>query len=235
MTSPSRFLRRSQLSRQHDSCGANYVDIAGHCFVANYGDSEGELRQLANLAIADLSMLPRIGFKGVDTSQWLRAHGYDLPAAPNLATRQADGSFIARLSNDEHLLISDLACTSPMIDSCSANWSLDIVERCYRLERADSHACLLVVGNKSPELFSKLCGVDLRADKFADGQVAQTSLARSNAIIVRLDIGAVNAFYVLCDVSVAPFLWMSVLDGMREFTVTPAVGIDALRKLAVGD
>ena len=66
-------------------------------------------------------------------------------------------------------------------------------------------------------MFSKVCAVDLRIDKFSQGAVAQTSLARVNAIIVRQDLGATPCFYILSDVSSAEFLWTSLLDAMLEF------------------
>ncbi len=79
-------------------------------------------------------------------------------------------------------------------------------------------------------MFSKICGVDLRAHKFANGEVAQTSVAKANSIVIRHDLGSTHCFYILTDVSTAEFLWDCLLDAMAEYRGKP-VGVAALRAL----
>jgi len=58
--------------------------------------------------------------------------------------------------------------------------------------------------------------------------VAQTSLARVNAIILRNDLATTTCLFILSDVSFAEYLWDALLDAMVEFEGCP-VGIAALR------
>jgi sarcosine oxidase subunit gamma len=46
------------------------------------------------------------------------------------------------------------------------------------MPRQDSHAWFMITGSAAPEMFAKICGVDLRPPQVKPGPVAQTSLAR---------------------------------------------------------
>ncbi len=80
-------------------------------------------------------------------------------------------------------------------------------------------------------MFAKLCGVDLRPHKFGDGAIAQTSIARLNAIVLRADVGETLAYYLLTDIASASYMWASLRDAMDEFDGLP-VGLGAIRRLA---
>jgi len=80
-------------------------------------------------------------------------------------------------------------------------------------------------------MFAKICGVDLRPKSFADHAIAQTSVARTNCIVIRGDIGAMPAYHLLGDSASAGFVWSAVLDAMAEFGGVP-VGLDALLRLS---
>ena len=46
---------------------------------------------LQQCALIDLTALPRIGFRGTHSADYLRVRGFELPEAPNRAVLQADG------------------------------------------------------------------------------------------------------------------------------------------------
>jgi sarcosine oxidase subunit gamma len=184
----------------------------------------------AALSLADLSLLPRSGFKGRGAPDWLAANGVASPPAPNLATRQADGALVARLSNEEHLVLAPLSGDDAVASKLDSAWSLDAAPGCYRLPRADSHAWLAVAGAEAATMLAKICGVDLRPRAFANHAIAQTSLARISAIVIRDDLGDVLAYHLLCDSASAEYLWDCLLDAMAEFDGAP-VTHDALRRL----
>ncbi|NFV82197.1 hypothetical protein [Magnetospirillum aberrantis] len=62
-------------------------------------------------------------------------------------------------------------------------------------------------------MLAKMCGVDLRRHVFADGAVAQTSVARLNAILIRQG----DAVHLLADSASAEYLWDCVVDAMAEY------------------
>ena len=82
----------------------------------------------------------------------------------------------------------------------------------YYLPRQDSHACFLVSGEESDELFAKLSAVDFCRKSFYDGQIAQTSMAHVSVIIIRHDLQGIPAYLVLVDTSSAEYLWDCLVD-----------------------
>jgi len=74
-------------------------------------------------------------------------------------------------------------------------------------------------------MFTKLCAIDLRPRAFATD--AQTSVARTTAIVIRADLGGTTAYHLLCDRASAEYLWPVLFDAAEEFGGGP-VGHAAL-------
>lgn len=223
---PTQAIRRSQLSRRHTELGAEFEQCGDLILVKHYG-AQTELTQAQQLGLADLSTLPRTGYKGAGAPGWAATKGVILPQQPNSCALQIDAGLVAKLSHQELLVLSDLSAASTQIEQLNNS---PVGPQTYALPRADSHCWLAVTGDQAAEMFSKICAVDLRAHKFANGEVAQTSVAKANAIVIRHDLGSTQCFYVLTDVSMAEFLWDCLLDAMAEYNGKP-VGLAALRAL----
>lgn len=165
---------------------------------------------LPALAMADASHLPRSGFKGSGAPDWLAKQGVTLPPAPNLALKDGKGRRIARLSQGEFLLLGDYP-------ELAAAWSYETAPMCFPLPRQHSHAWILISGEAAPKMMAKICGVDLRPAKFALGGVAQTSVARLNAIVVADRLADRPGFHILSDIASSQYLWDCLADAMLEF------------------
>ena len=61
--------------------------------------------------------------------------------------------------------------------------------------------------------------------------MAQTSVARLGAVILRADLGSVPVFHILGDSASAEYYWEVLMDAMAEFDGR-LVGLEALRELA---
>jgi len=166
--------------------------------------------------LVDLTDLPRVGFRGTQSAEYLQARGFSLPEAPNRAVTQADGSHIARLSQTEYLILGSHQDQGERIADEEARWELDYNAN-YLLPRQDSHAWLQLSGECISEVMAKLCGVDLRAQAFAPGAVAQTSAARINVIVVNVGGESQPAFQILFDRASLEYFKGAVLDAMAEF------------------
>jgi len=129
------------------------------------------------------------------------------------------------------LILGDLKAESTLPTKLQDGWSLEYTQRVYSLPRRDSHCWFALTGEHASATLAKLCGVDLRTHKFAECSVAQTSLARVNAIIVRHDLATTACWFVLSDVSSAEYLWDALLDAMVQLKGS-AVGMAALQALA---
>ena len=181
---------------------------------------------LQQCAVVDLTGLPRVGFRGTQSGEYLQSRGFSLPDKPNHAVTQPDGSQVARLSQTEYLILGSLRDRGERIADEEARWELDHLAN-YLLPREDSHAWLQLSGVHTAEVMSKLCGVDLRSTAFAQGAVAQTSAARINVIVINVSAESHPIFHVLCDRASLEYFKGALMDAMAEFNGR-ALQIDAL-------
>ncbi len=232
MPDPTDLPRRSFVYRKLQAAGANFAEVDGGAIAGDFGDPDGEATAARRLGLVDLSPLPRLGFKGAGTAEWLAEQGVAVPDDSNRARRQADGALAARLAPSEVLLLGDLDGTGALTGRLARAWaeSPPRPPRGYPVPRQDSHAWFLVTGAHAAALFAKLCAVDLRPAKFALGRIAQTVLAEVSAIVVRDDRGAVPAYHLLANSAAAEYLWDCLTDAMAEFDGRP-IGLSAVRDL----
>ena len=235
MTQATDFLRRSFCYRRLDALGANYAEINRGAAPLDFGDAEAEGEAARTLGLADLSMLPRTGFKGAGTPEWLAKQGVEVPEESNRTTRQDGGALAARLAPGELLILDEESGEGKLVEKLNAAWWAETrppeTPRGFPVPRQDSHAWFLVTGEKAAEMFAKICAVDLRPHKFEELQIAQTSVARLSAVVIRNDRGGTLAYHLLFDSASATYLWDVLIDAMEEYSGRP-IGLTALRGLA---
>jgi sarcosine oxidase subunit gamma len=178
------------------------------------------LALLPTCALTDLTDLPRVGFRGADSPQYLTSRHFVLPEAPNRALTQEDGSTVARLSQTEYLLLGSLQDQGKRIADEEARWELDHKAN-YLLPRHDSHACFQLSGEHTSEVMAKLCGVDLSPLMFGPGAVAQTSAARINVIVINPGTLHRPSLLILCDRASRAYFHDALLDALQEFSSPP--------------
>ncbi len=228
MIDPVALPRRSPLRRKLQAAGAGWrrLDDIAVADTVDEGTAGG-------IVIADLTPFPRLGFKGRGTVPAMQARGIAVEATANRAFRQPDGGLCLVLAPGEVILLSNLNGDGERLAQLEADWRIEDEERTYPLSRRDSHAWLAVAGEALPEMFAKLCAIDLRRDKFADLAIAQTSIAKMSAILTRADMGTTPVFHLLVDSAAALYFCDCLLDAADEFGGR-IVGLKALQKLAGG-
>lgn len=226
---PTDNLRRSFLYRTLDALGATFEPVNGFAAAMDCGgDEAAETRAARHLGLADLSPIRRVGFKGWATADWLKAQGATFEDDSNRAYAQADGALILRLSPGEFVVLGDLAVSGNTIDKLEAAWKEAEPEGCYLVAREEASCWLRLSGAEAPAMFAKICAVDLRPPAFENLRIAQTNVARLNAIILRNDAGTLPSYDLLTDIASAVYLWDCLIDAIAEFDGTP-VGLSALR------
>jgi sarcosine oxidase subunit gamma len=235
MTGPADLPCRSFVYRKLVALDANFAVLGNYAVARDYGDAAGEGETARRMGLVDLSPLPRVGFKGAGTAEWLAGQGIRVPEQPNRAVRQDSGVLAARLAAAELLLLGDLSGDPGPIGKLEQAWREAGVPpespRGYPLPRRHTHFWFLVTGARAAEMFAKICGVDLRPGKFEAGCIAQTSIARMNTVAVRDDQGGVLAYHLLGDSASGAYLWDCLIDAMTEFDGAP-VGLAALQAIA---
>lgn len=232
MAAPTDFVRRSFVWRRLMDHGATFEEVNGGAVPVAYGGA-GETSAVARLGLADLSLLPRTGFKGRKVLPALTIRGVALEDEPNRAFRQANGGLAAVLAMTEVLVLAPISGDPSQVRALETAWSIDDADGCYIAPRQDSHFWFALSGERASAMFAKICGVDLRLSRFPDLSVAQTSVARSNCIVIRADLGALPAFHLLGDSAAAGYMWDCMQDAMAEFDGRP-VGLAVLQQAALG-
>ena len=226
---PQDLTRRSNLWRSCAARDATWIEVNGFACPLSYGDPDKERAAATTLGMADATALPRSGYKGWGMANWVSGHTLVL-CEPNGAQLQSDGTLACRLSAGELLLLASDHGASEVIGKLADMWSMDGAE-CYPVPREDTNARLVLTGSNVPEMMAKVCGVDLRPGRFANHAIAQTSVARQNAVVVRNDRGSCYALDILFDSAAAVYMWDCLVDAMAEFDGA-VIGLAALRELA---
>jgi sarcosine oxidase subunit gamma len=231
---PAGLARRSFLYRRLERDGARFEIINNGAVAMGFHGADDEVKAAGIMGLADLSVLPRTGFKGRGSVEWLTGQGLSIGPESNQAYRQGDGAWALRLAPSEVLIVDGLSGSGAIMDRLNRAWrwaqNAPRPQQGYPMPRQDSHCWLMATGSAAPDMFAKICGVDLNPAKFPVGRIAQTSVAKMNAIVARCDLGATQAFHVLADIASSEYLFGCLEDAMGEFAGR-LVGLAALRAL----
>ena len=235
---PAAFLRRSFNYRTLQRLGAEFAAVNGAAVALRCGASiDADLAAGRRLGLADLSPLPRTGFKGPGTIEFLTAQGLAIGPDSNVAYLQPGGGLAARLAPSEIFFLDGLDGEGRTVSRLEDawHWGEERPRRPigYPMPRSESHCWYALTGEQAPKMFAKICGVDLRLAKFAAGRIAQTSVAKMNAIVIRCPAGDVPAYHLLADSASAEYFWACLTDAMAEFDGQP-IGLAAVRRLIGG-
>ncbi|MFT5134081.1 MAG: sarcosine oxidase subunit gamma [Gammaproteobacteria bacterium] len=214
-------MKRSPILRRFTDPETVAVEINGYSVPVSVGDEEREKESRTRLTLCDVTALSRAGFRGKNISSWLQAqHNIELPSV-NQALITELGLMVTRLSQTEILVSQDIEERgegfNQMLDKSGCDPISESHPDIYYLPRQDSHSCFMLSGEHCATMFSKLCAVDLRVNKFPNMSVAQTSLARASVIIIRRDLSETPAYFILMDSSLTEYLWDCLLDAMQEY------------------
>lgn len=89
-----------------------------------------------------------------------------------------------------------------------------------------------LLGPRSPELLSRLCGLNLDETGFPNLSAGLTSVAKTTQLVIRHDLGELRFYSLIGDRSLGPYLWKTALRAGRDLEVLP-VGLKTLQMLAV--
>lgn len=234
---PRSLTYRSPVYRKLRDLDAEFVEINGYAIAMTIGAAATQVAAARELSLCDFSGLSRIGIKGPGTCEWITERGLTVPSESNRGLRQSDGTLLARLAPNEVLILGDIDQKSLAIEGLAEAWRCEEdpagAPRGFIVPRQHSQAWFRISGRKTAETLAKLCGVDLRASSFNNLQVAQTSVARLNAIVIRDDLADVHAHHLLADFASAEYCWECLLDAGLEHDIH-VVGLDALRAINRG-
>jgi heterotetrameric sarcosine oxidase gamma subunit len=170
--------------------------------------------------LSDLT--PRLGvlhLRGPQAEAAIGQFGAGKPDESPLAigdARPMDGSVLCRLATDEYLLLVE----SPKqweeayerLEEAAAGQGVMVSELTH------GYGKLQLSGRRATALLPRICGLDFSERGFPDGRVAQTSLAKVHATLVRMDgQGEAPNYYLLVDRSLSAYVWEVIVAVMQAF------------------
>jgi sarcosine oxidase, subunit gamma len=183
------------------------------------------------VTLCDLTHVARIGFKGAGTCDWLAEQGLAIPPTPNQIVVDDSGCIVARLGQQDLLIIGTLEAHSDRPRQLEHQWRSVTNPGGYPTPKQTSHALFHVGGEQASVLLASVCAVDLRPRTFGVNDLAQTMAAGIVATFMRADRGGVIGYLVLVDTSLAEYFWDVLVDACVEFQA----GIIGYRQLPARD
>lgn len=166
------------------------------------GAADGTPLPRGAVALTDLTALPRFGLKGAGSADWLTAKGVSVPAINRIASYR--GMRVLRLGNEDVVLLAE-AKDAALAELVSA-WHGEAGAKGYSSWREEGWAWMRLSGPRVGEAMSRLCAIDLRPERFAADEIAQTRVARIEAVLFRSETG----FDVLFDITASAFFARAV-------------------------
>lgn len=177
-------------------------------------------------ALYDFSLMPRFGVRGAGAADFLKERQLGAPTAVNTAVSSDDQRWVARLGKTEYWVLAPTAKEDYPSDMSGVTAPAD---GCYPVPCNEGRAWFVLFHPRKTEVMAKLCGVDLREAVFPLGSIAQTSVARGNAVIIHHMVFGKPVFSVFSDVSSSSYLWGALVDALEEFDVGPGTLDDIIQ------
>ena len=216
-TSPA--VKRTALSALHERMGATRVEPSGWEASDHFGSPKDEAAQTrTGVGLADCGWLPKFALKGSE-----------LTAAPDLD----DKSHAYKLGRGHYLVTCYLdarPAVETRLDSLSQAPSGSDPPRFYVTDVTSVYASFLLAGPRSVEVLRKLTNLDVSDAALPNSASAQAEVEHTHAIIVRDDLGALPAYWLLTGREFGEWFWEAVMHAGKEFDITP-FGLAAHRLL----
>ena len=225
---PIRFTHQFKLFGAHQY---KQKEINGYTVITNIEDTVTEANYAENLAICDVSFLPRIGIKNINAYPDVLEPITNIPNNVNSAT-DSNGCLVGKIGPQELLLINSINSSTDLQHNIVEKYFIKSAYNngVYLVPRQDSQVCFIITGKQAPSLFAKICSIDLRKHKFNNLQITQTNIARISSIIIRNDINDILSFYLLVDQAYKAYFWDCINNAMVEYS-GKAIGTNSLELL----
>jgi sarcosine oxidase subunit gamma len=161
------------------------------------GAADGTKLASGAVVLSDLTDRPRFGLKGGGSAAWLAAQGVKLPAVNRIGDHR--GIRVLRLGNEDILLLAEGA--EATLAEIKNGWQAAPAPKGYSSWREEGWAWMRLSGPRLAETMSRLCALDLRPQKFADDDIAQTRVGHIEAVTFRSPTG----FDILFDITASAY------------------------------
>ena len=153
-----------------------------------------------DIQLRDCTLNARFGVRGANARSWLESQPITCPDQPNRIVNHNESILVMALSHREFWVLDTEKATGTQMPESQA-----LGPDTYPLFCQHSHAWLVLSGADRAEVMAKLCGVDLREAALPLSHVAQTQMARINAVIAHHTLAGQAVFSLFVDASLAQY------------------------------
>ena len=193
-------------------------DVAGASLPLWFDDPQRERDAAQRLVLCDLSALPKAGYKGPNSTAWLREQQIPIPAEIFDTDALAAGGVILKVSADEFFL--EAGPTGPGLPTPP---STAFPPGCFPVVREDS--TLVLCGAQANDVLQQVCGYDF-STAILDRAIF-TRVAGVDAAVLPISGFPQPLVKIWSDRSYAISLWNSLGEICADFG-GPIVGAQAL-------
>jgi sarcosine oxidase subunit gamma len=220
-----RIQRHSPVNDVLEDLHPQWGQVQGMSVALSFQSLEIEELRRTELALCDLSCLPRISLKGPEAVGWLEQLGIRVPATVYDYLIWSDNGLIMRTDGQEVLLE----------DGPEGQGVVQVMEQygvarsgVYRVERQE--AAFLLCGAKVHDVLRETCGYDFRQP---GDRLIMTRVAGVSCAVLPLETAGASAFRLWLDCSYGPYLWEALYEIVRDHG-GDAVGMGCLYPELVG-
>jgi glycine cleavage system aminomethyltransferase T len=229
----------SALYRRHLALGATMVDFHAWRVAAHFTSAESEAQRVRERAgLSDVSWLGKLDVRGSLAEQLATQAEATLAGQPSVGTAGTVPRRAWRLAH-QHVLVTcgpdEQERLTEQLAGTSQTAGGETAGACAHVTDVTSvYAALLLAGPRSAEILPKLTSLDVSSAAFPNLSVAQSGLAEVHTIVLRADLPAVPAHWLLVAREYGEYVWGAVLRAGREAGIVP-FGLTALQTLATGE
>ena len=215
---PATARKRSPLHRVARDMGATFVDQEGWSIPDTYkgADAEGTAARVG-VVLLDESPNGKLLVEG-DASEAALNSAFQLTNLSIGASARAERVRVVRLRPDLFYLAVNPGEETAILAEVRAGADGSFVT-CTDITQG--RAEIRTIGPRSPDLMSKVCGLDFSTDRFPDGQALQSSVAKTNQLIIRRDLGELPAYSLIGARSLGAYLWSVLMEAGTEWDIQP--------------
>ena len=211
---------------RHLELGAQMTEHEGWTLPARYTDAEEEATRVREgVGITDISHVGKIRLQGETVDQALREALPDYKATPVGSVTISGDTVVARLADDDCLILTGQANVDHVLDSLRLDGSSHPVNVTSVL------AAVRIIGPNISQVLAGVSDLDLAPPYFPDLSCAQGMVAEIHGTVIRKDTtGGLLSYDLFFGRDYGDHMWESLIDAGERHGLTP-FGLEALSAL----
>ena len=207
---------------RHLELGAVMIEHKGWTLPVRYADPEEEAARVReSIGITDISHVGKIRLQGETVDQALGEALPDYKATPVGSVTISGDTVVARLANDDCLILTGQASVDHVLDFLRLDGSSHPVNVTSVL------AAVRIIGPNISQVLAGVSDLDLAPPYFPDLSCAQGMVAEIHATVIRRDISGLLTYDLYFGRDYGDHMWESLIDAGERHGLTP-FGLEAL-------